>query len=178
MGRAFHYHGERMPSRGLGFWVQIQVPAALAGKALTLQPGMVAKSYFSKGELQALNDTVHEQFLNGNWVDPRQLGELPSAPGTQARPADFSYAATDQHRLWQVWIDTATTRPILELEVKYPPGVLQRKGGRGYLFRLALEWATNEADRLNNAFSNELTEDSGVVLAPTHTQPLPLSVPK
>jgi hypothetical protein len=68
-----------------------------------------------------------------------------------------------------------TDSPILELEVKYPAGVLQRTDGRGYMFRLALEWAASEADRANNAFSGELKDD--IVLTQKSTQLLKLAVP-
>ncbi|WPN45380.1 hypothetical protein [Pseudomonas sp. P8_241] len=108
---------------------------------------------------------------------PQQLGELPCVPARTVRPADFSYAATYQHRLWQVWVETTTRRPILELEITYPPGVRQRSDFRGYMFRLALEWPTNEADRLNNVFTSELTQESGVLPANKHIQPLQLIVP-
>jgi hypothetical protein len=110
---------------------------------------------------------------------PQQLGELPSVPARTVRPADFRYAATDQHQQWQVWVETTTRRPILELELEitYPPGVRQRSDFRGYMFRLALEWTTNEADRLNNVFTSELTQESGVLPANKHIQPLQLIVP-
>ncbi|MET3055306.1 hypothetical protein ABXV19_26330, partial [Pseudomonas alkylphenolica] len=67
--------------------------------------------------------------------------------------------------------------PVLELEVKYPAGVLQRSNRRGYMFRLALERTTNEADRANTAFNNELMEKDGIVLANKNTKLLNLDVP-
>ena len=63
------------------------------------------------------------------------------------------------------------------MEITYPPRVRQRSDFRGYMFRLALEWTTNEADRLNNVFTSELTQESGVLLANKHIQPLQLIVP-
>ncbi|RMP62808.1 hypothetical protein ALQ18_00698 [Pseudomonas marginalis pv. marginalis] len=56
-------------------------------------------------------------------------------------------------------------------------GVLQRNDGRGYLFRLALEWASGKADRASNAFSGELTEKDDIVLRLNGTQLLKLTVP-
>lgn len=55
--------------------------------------------------------------------------------------------------------------------------MLQRPDGRGYLFRLALEWSESEADRANNAFSGELKEEDGIVLRLKSTQLLKLNVP-
>ncbi|ALI01906.1 hypothetical protein C1Y08_16125 [Pseudomonas sp. FW306-02-F02-AA] len=175
VGRALYYGGGSTPRKCLGFWVQVQVPNGLAGKEVTLQPAMIEKNYFSKDELQTTKSSFYGQFLNGNWVDPKLLGQLPNGAGSKTSPADFSYTSTEQHRLWQVWIDTSTDSPILELEVKYPAGVLQRTDGRGYMFRLALEWAASEADRANNAFSGELKDD--IVLAQKSTQLLKLAVP-
>jgi hypothetical protein len=175
VGRALYYGGGSTPRKWLGFWVQVQVPNGLAGKEVTLQPAMIEKNYFSKDELQTTKSSFYDQFLNGNWVDPKLLGQLPNGAGSKTSPADFSYTSTEQHRLWQVWIDSSTDSPILELEVKYPAGVLQRTDGRGYMFRLALEWAASEADRANNAFSGELKDD--IVLAQKSTQLLKLAVP-
>jgi hypothetical protein len=73
-----------------------------------------------------------------------------------------------------VWTDTSTDSLALDLEVKYPPGVFQRIDNRGYMFRLALEWAPSEADRANNAFSGELKDD--IVLTQKNTQLLKLAV--
>ncbi|KAF1019040.1 MAG: hypothetical protein GAK37_03749 [Pseudomonas sp.] len=47
-GRVLYYGGGSTPRKWLGFWVQIQVPAALAGKEVTLQPAMIERNYFSK----------------------------------------------------------------------------------------------------------------------------------
>ena len=69
------------------------------------------------------------------------------------------------------------SRPNFELEVRYSAGVLQRNDGCGYLFRLALEWVSSEADRANNAFSGELTEKDDIVLRLNGTQLLKLPVP-
>ncbi|MDF3136968.1 hypothetical protein P3C26_29335, partial [Pseudomonas extremaustralis] len=124
----------------------------------------------SENRLRAMPIGFYEQFLNGNWVDPTQLGQLPNGPGGKPNPVDFTYTKTEQHRLWQVWIGTPIDDPILELEIKYPPGVLQRGDGRGYIFRMALGWSTSEADRLNTAFSGELKEEDGIVLSQKATQ--------
>ncbi|PSS59103.1 T6SS effector BTH_I2691 family protein [Pseudomonas sp. BBP2017] len=177
MGRTLYYGGGSTPRKCLGFWVQIQVPAALAGKELILQPAIVEKRYFSKDRLYATENNFYDQFLDGNWVDPKRLGELPNGPVYSLRSADFTYTSREQHRLWQVWIDSPAASPILELEVKYPRDVRQRSDGRGYMFRLALEWAVNEADRANNTFNNELMEKDGIVLTYKSTELLKLMVP-
>ena len=174
VGRALYFGGGSTQRKWLGFWVQIQLPTTLLGQEVTLQPAMIKAKYFSPDELQITKNSFYEQFLNGNWIDPKQLGQLPDGPCSKPSPADFTYTDKDQHRLWQVWIDTSTDSPVLELEVKYPLGVLQRKDNRGYMFRLALEWAPSEADRANNAFSGELKDD--IVLSQKNTQLLKLAV--
>ncbi|MDR6710937.1 hypothetical protein J2W83_000527 [Pseudomonas hunanensis] len=67
--------------------------------------------------------------------------------------------------------------PTIEMEIKYPAGTYQRGDRRGYMFRLALGASTSEADRLNDAFSEELTEESGIVLINNDIQSLQLIVP-
>ncbi|HDS1734035.1 hypothetical protein [Pseudomonas sp. BP8] len=88
----------------------------------------------------------------------------------------ISYSTTNQHRLWQVWINVPIAQPIVEGEIKFPAVTYQRGDKRGYMFRLALGASTNEADRLNDAFSEELTEESGIVLTNENTQLLTLFV--
>jgi hypothetical protein len=145
---------------------------------VTLQPALVEKkNLFSDNTLLSTTNRFYEQFLNGNWVNPKQLGQLPDRPSAKPNPSDFAYTNQEQHRVWQAWISTSTDNPILELEIKYPQGILQRADGRGYLFRLALEWSESEADRANNAFSGELTEEDGIVLMLNDTTPLSLNIP-
>ncbi|MEG1817614.1 MAG: hypothetical protein RR264_17085, partial [Pseudomonas sp.] len=176
-GRALYYGGGSTPRKWLGFWVQVQVPAALAGKELSLQPAMVERTYFCKAGMQLTPENYYVQFLNGHWVNPNLLGKLPDAPRGTSYITDYAYADTDEHRLWQVWIETTTADPTFEMEVIYPLDVLRRDDGRGYLFRLALEWSAQEADRGNSVFSGELREEDGIVLMQQGTQLLKLTVP-
>ncbi|TDF84439.1 T6SS effector BTH_I2691 family protein [Pseudomonas sp. H9] len=175
VGNALAIDSERSLGKWLGFWVQIQVPFALAGKELTLQPALVQKRIFSQDSLEDTSYGFYVQFLKGNWVDPKLLGELPDKPGSNNRPADFTYTAQDQHRLWQVWIDSSVFSPTLELEVKYPSSVLRRSDGRGYMFRLKMNRTSSEADRANNAFSGEMQE-GGLLLLTQCTHELKLYV--
>jgi hypothetical protein len=178
LGRALYYGGGSTPRTWLGFWIQIQVPASLAGKDVTFQPAIVEKKRFlSDGKFIITTHGLYEQFLNGNWINPKELGQLPDGPMGKPNPADFTYKNNEQHRVWQAWIKTPIDSPILEMEINYPSGVLQRADGRGYLFRLALERSTSEADRANNAFSGELKEDDGVVLKKHTAQLLKLNTP-
>lgn len=177
VGKALYQESERLPTRWQGFWLHIQLPHLLAGKELTLEPVMIEDNDSSWKLLPEKVDSFYAQFLNGNWIDPNQLGKLPDAPPDDVHLADFVYGEQHQHFVWQVWIETPKARPVLELEVKYPPGVLQRSDGRGYLFRVALAGITREADRLNSAFSGELKEKDDIVLSKKRTRLLTFAVP-
>ncbi|WP_442113484.1 hypothetical protein [Pseudomonas sp. NUPR-001] len=157
--------------------MQIQVPAALAGKELTLQPTVVNRWTSEENLTDFEHNRFYDQFLNGHWVDPKLLGELPNVPGSSLRLTDFTYTPQDQHRLWQVWINDPTDNPLLELEVKYPSGVWQGSSGHSYMFRLALKWAASEADRVSDAVSGELRETDCVVIYGPCSKLLKLSVP-
>ncbi|MGY2292760.1 T6SS effector BTH_I2691 family protein, partial [Pseudomonas sp. SDO528_S397] len=176
-GRVLYSGGGSTPRKWLGFWVQVQVPAALSGKEIILQPAMINKHHFSQDELLSVKDRFYDQFLNGNWADPKTLGVLPNSPKEPNVSADFSYLDSEQPRLWQVWINTSTQNPILELEIKYPAGVLQRNDGRGYMFRIAFDRATTDSDRVNTPFNSVLEAENDIVLARNSTVLLKLAVP-
>ncbi|MEG1042617.1 MAG: hypothetical protein RSE94_22145 [Pseudomonas sp.] len=177
VGRAFYKDGERALRRWLGFWVQIQEPAALAGKELTLQPTVVNRWTLEENLTDFEHNRFYDQFLNGHWVDPKLLGELPSVPGSSLSLSDFTYTPQDQHRLWQVWINDPTDNPLLEMEVKYPSGMWQGSNGHSYMFRLALKWAASEADRVSEATSGELREKDSVVIYSQCSSLIKLVVP-
>lgn len=176
VGKALFQMHERRPAEWHGFWLHIQIPRLLAGKELKLQPALVKKNHISSDQLLVMADSFYGQFLRGNWVAPEQLGALPRT-GNNILGVDFIYSDQDQHFVWQAWIENSTPSPILELEIKYPESVLQRDDGRGYLFRVALGSSTNEADRINTAFSGELTEEDDIVLRTENTRLLTLTVP-
>ncbi|WP_339496258.1 T6SS effector BTH_I2691 family protein [Pseudomonas sp. RA_105y_Pfl2_P56] len=176
-GRALYFGGGSTPKKCLGFWVQILFPKALAGKEVMLQPVMIEKNYLSSDEIQITSKNFYEQFLSGNWIDPKLFGELPSGAGLKSRPSDFIYTEDEQHCLWQVWIDTPKANPVLEMGVKYPPGTFQHKSGNAYLFRIALEWAASEANRINEKFSGELKEKDDMIPSSKSAEPLKLSIP-
>jgi hypothetical protein len=92
LARALYHGGGSTPRKWLGFWVQIQLPIAVAGEEVTLQPAMIETTFLrSENRLRAMPIGFYEQFLNGNWVDPTQLGQLPNGPGGKPNPADFTY---------------------------------------------------------------------------------------
>jgi hypothetical protein len=146
----------------------VEVLASSGGKGVTSHPALIEKKHlFPDGTLITTTHGWYEQFLNGNWIDPKEFGQLPDGPIGKPNPADFIYKNNEQHRVRQAWIKTPMDSPILEVEINYPLGVLQRADGRGYIFRLALDRSTSEADRANNEFNGELKEDDGIVLKNT-----------
>lgn len=178
LGRALYHGGGSTPRKWAGFWVQIQVPAALSGKHVTLQPAIIEKTNLCSANTPiATKNIFYEQFINGNWIDPKLLGQMPKIPNSTLNQYDYSYIESDQHRLWQVWIDIATENPTLEIEIKYPPGVLQRSDDRGYMFRLAMKWNESEADRIKNMTSGELSKIDEITLARNGTPHLKLNIP-
>ncbi|MFS2162047.1 hypothetical protein ACCD10_32625 [Pseudomonas sp. Pseusp122] len=84
------YPGHRNPRALTGFWVQIHLPADLAGMAVGLQQAIFENMHLSGQDRQVANNHVDHQFLQGNWVDPNQLGTLTSTAGGQYRLADFA----------------------------------------------------------------------------------------
>jgi len=179
-GKALYQPRDYMEKRWEGIWLHIQLPRLLSGNELTLQPAMIERyptPFVNHWGLTDTEERFYDQFLDGSWIDPQQFGKLPFGPEAKIVPADFEYSEHDQHLVWQVWVVSCKAEPVLELEVRYPEGVLKRADGRGYLFRLKLSGDSSEADRLNTAFSGELKEEDDLVLRKTETSKLPLKVP-
>lgn len=176
VGRALYYGGGSTPRKSFGFWAQIQFPASLDGINVALQPAMIQNNYFSKNKLEATQAGFYDQFLLGNWIDPKLTGELPSYVGPKTNPPDFVYKKTDQHRLWQVWIETSNDDPAFEIEIKYPPGSFQKsENSRGYMFKIAMESTSRNAESVNDISSGEIKDD--IVLSQKSTKTLTLAVP-
>ncbi|MFS2196834.1 hypothetical protein ACCD02_32445 [Pseudomonas sp. Pseusp88] len=171
------YSGHRNPRASTGFWVQIQLPADLAGMAVGLQAAIFENMHLSRQDWRVTNRHVYDQFIYGNWVDPNQLGTLPGTAGGQHRPADFAYTGTEQHRLWQVWIELRIDSPILEMAIKYPWGILQHERGVPYRFRLALDRDAEEADRIVETSGGDLKEDADIALPENGSELMQLAIP-
>ncbi|MDZ5602886.1 hypothetical protein SJI00_08870, partial [Pseudomonas sp. RP23018S] len=159
VGKAIVYGGERMPRKWLGHWLQIQLPAMLEGQEVSILPTLVERASQNKEDSDHTKTRkLYDQYLNGNWVDPRKLGELPSIPGSRLHFEDFTYSASDQHRLWQVWIESSLDNPVIELAISYPSDALQMNYSQRYGFRLELDVYTRKADRANDLLNGELND--------------------
>ncbi len=157
--RAVYTYPDRGPQRCLGFWVQLLLPATLAGSIVQLQPVVIDSEGSPVYHTPQQQSPLYEHFLRGHWVDPELAGQLPEAAGGQQLQSDFAYQAKDQYRIWQAWVATPTSNAALELEVHYPPPLNQRADARGYMFRVALRDALREAERKNTLFSDMLPEE-------------------
>ncbi|HEK0151765.1 TPA: hypothetical protein SMO43_001427 [Pseudomonas aeruginosa] len=156
-----------------GFWVELILPASLAGQNVTLQPAMVDSGWFRDDIRRQMEKRFYHQWLDGHWVAPGQAGQLPrEKPGNQI-PGDHAYSRDDSVRIWRAWI-SYSHQPILELEVSYPQNLVQRSDGRGYLFRLAIENSAEEAERKNTPFSQEPSADMVLSKGASHKIALPI----
>ncbi|MDZ5602888.1 hypothetical protein SJI00_08880 [Pseudomonas sp. RP23018S] len=149
VARALTYGGERTPRRFIGHWIQIQFPATFEGKEVTLQPTLNKKA-FMNGKCDTTLNTSHlySQYINGYWVDPVQLGNLPDRPGGKSNQSDFIYTSGHQHRLWETWVETSLDSPVLEIEIGYRSNSAQLENKQDYIFRLALDAYTSKADQV------------------------------
>jgi hypothetical protein len=112
------------------------VLASSGSKGVTSHPALIEKKHLlPDGTVITTTHGFYEQFLNGNWIGPRLLGQLPN-PGGKPSPSDFADATAEQHRLWQVWIQSPIDSPTLEIEVKYPPGCFSAQMGGAIYFGL------------------------------------------
>ncbi len=134
---------------------------------------MVDSGWFRDDILRQMEERFYQQWLDGHWVAPGQAGQLArKKPGNQI-PGDHAYSRDDSVRIWRAWIGYAH-QPILELEVNYSQNLVQRPDGRGYLFRLAIENGTEEAERKNTPFSQEPSADLVLSKGASHKIALPI----
>ncbi|OEC35027.1 hypothetical protein A7D27_26600 [Pseudomonas sp. 1D4] len=161
---------DRGPRTYTGFWVQVLVPAELAGHEVTLQPAMVAKDRLRQGT----GPDFYQRFQAGHWAPVSAYGNPPSKPPQGALTTDTRYQAGDTHRLWQAWV-SHPGKPELELEVIYPQQFLANLRGQGYLFRLAIDVEADEAELKSDPF--DPTPVKGMALSRQCTYWLPLTVP-
>lgn len=69
-----------------GFWVELILPASLAGQNVTLQPAMVDSGWFRDDIRRQMEKRFYHQWLDGHWVAPGQAGQLPrESQGTRYR---------------------------------------------------------------------------------------------
>ncbi|MDZ5605492.1 hypothetical protein SJI00_22235, partial [Pseudomonas sp. RP23018S] len=170
LGRASTYGGERMPKKWLGHWVQIQFPATQEGQIALLQPTLSRKaSMVNEENLHALTSKFYDNYLNGNWVDPKLLGRFPDSHNKNYNEADYACSKKDQHRLWQVWVETPLENPILEINISYAHALSSKNTGHIYAFRLALDEFSGEADRQGKPLDRNLPGEFRIELNSART---------
>jgi len=153
-GKASVYGGERTPKKWLGHWIQIQFPAVLEGQSVALQSALLGRTLRNQEGSTTGSINFHDQLLGGNWVDPELLGKLPASRNKNYNQAYFNYSKNHQYRLWQVWVESASPNPILNLKIEYIADAKNKTNHQRYIFQLTLDEFTNQAE-LVDSFEHE-----------------------
>ncbi|MDZ5605498.1 hypothetical protein SJI00_22265, partial [Pseudomonas sp. RP23018S] len=135
-----------------------------------LQPALTRKRLIlNDKDMHPAISSFYDQYLNGNWVNPKLLGKLPDSPKKHPNQADFVYSKKDQHRLWQVWVETSADNPIFEINIGYAHALGSKITGNVYAFRLALDECSGEADLQGKPLDKNLPSEFGIELNSART---------
>ncbi|WP_022964633.1 T6SS effector BTH_I2691 family protein [Halopseudomonas pelagia] len=127
------------PNRG-GVWLKLVLPPDVAGSNIRIYPIMVTEgTWFTEDRQTSYRAGMYSSyFAEGNWVAVDQLAEWDSLNVRRYKHQPLAqYDATDW-RVWLVHVPRAKSMDRMEVEIHYPPSMLQRPDGKGYRFSIDL----------------------------------------
>lgn len=126
------------PNRG-GVWLKLVLPPDLAGRDIRIQPLMVTEgSWFSADRETSYRSGMYAgYFSQGNWISLDELAEWDSLDVRRYRHHPAAQYQTSDWRLWLVHLPFNKGMDRMEIEIQYPPTMLQRPDNLGY--RLSID---------------------------------------
>ncbi|WP_143520316.1 T6SS effector BTH_I2691 family protein [Halopseudomonas pelagia] len=127
------------PNRG-GIWIKLVLPPDVAGHDINIHPAMVTEG----GWLSADRQTSHRSgmyagyFSQGNWVRLDDLAEWDSLEARRYRHQTAAQYGLNDWRVWLVHLPHSKGMDRMEVEIHYPPALLQRPDNKGYRFSVDL----------------------------------------
>ncbi|WP_339651839.1 T6SS effector BTH_I2691 family protein [Halopseudomonas pelagia] len=127
------------PNRG-GIWIKLVLPPDVAGHDINIHPIMVTEGGWLSADRQASHRSgmYANYFSQGNWVALDELAEWDSLEVRQYRHQTAAQYQAGDWRVWLVHLPHSKGMDRMEVEIHYPPALLQRPDNRGYRFSIDL----------------------------------------
>ncbi len=131
--------GRYDPNRA-GVWLKLVLPPDVAGHEIKIHPVMVTEGSWFTGDRQTSHRSgmYSSYFAEGNWVPLDQLAAWDSLEVRRYRHQPSAQYQANDWRVWLVHVPHSKGMDKLEVEIHYPPAMLQRPDGRGYRFSIDL----------------------------------------
>lgn len=161
-----------------GAWLQISLPAQLAGQGCEIKAVFVRKTggFLASRSVIALEQQVYDRLGGGYWspaLEDDPLASMPPVGGNDKLPGDHAYSAEASHYHWRTWIPVSGASYV-ELELSYPELDKAREPMR-FMFRAKLMNAPRTAELISDPLSDGPVE--GELLSRTAVQPQMITLP-
>ncbi|SFQ78569.1 hypothetical protein SAMN05216578_103390 [Halopseudomonas formosensis] len=161
-----------------GAWLQISLPAQLAGQGCEVKAVFVRKAggFLASRSVIALEQQVYDRLSGGYWspaLEDDPLSNMPPVGHNDKLPSDHDYSAEASHYHWRTWIPVSGASYV-ELELSYPELDKEREPMR-FMFRAKLMNAPRAAELISDPLSDGPVE--GELLSRTAVQPQMITLP-
>ncbi|WGK62406.1 T6SS effector BTH_I2691 family protein [Halopseudomonas sp. SMJS2] len=150
------------PNRN-GVWLKLVLPPDVAGQDIRIYPIMVAEGgWFSRDRQTGYRANLYaEYFAEGNWIGLEQLGDWESLDVRKYRDQLPAQYAPEDWRVWLVHLPHRWGMDRLEVEIHYPPAMLDRPDTLGYRFNIDLNGMKAGSLHENPYVHGQVTEPDG-----------------
>ncbi len=161
-----------------GFWLQLTLPAQLAGQDCSIRAIPVARaptSTMPRKEI-SLSPAASDTLLHGYWSSSQNSGPLSNMPPPGDKvPGDVTYVSSDPNFVWRTWIPVSGAHTV-EIEITYASML----GGEAnepmrYMFRARVADAHRAAELISDPMSDAPIE--GELLSRSPSRPVSLTLP-
>ena len=152
------------PNRG-GVWLKLVLPPDVAGHNISIHPIMVTEgTWFTEDRQTSYRAGMYSSyFAEGNWVTLDQLAEWDSLHVRRYRHQSPAQYDAKDWRVWLVHVPRTKGMDRMEVEIHYPPSMLQRPDGKGYRFSIDLNGMRSGTLHENPYVHGEATEPNDKV---------------
>ncbi len=148
-----------------GVWLKLVLPPDVAGHNIDILPIMVTEgTWFTEDRQTSYRAGMYSSyFAEGNWVTLDQLAEWDSLHVRRYRHQSPAQYDAKDWRVWLVHVPRTKGMDRMEVEIHYPPSMLQRPDGKGYRFSIDLNGMRSGTLHENPYVHGEATEPNDKV---------------
>ncbi|MFT6466253.1 MAG: hypothetical protein ACJARL_003074 [Halopseudomonas sp.] len=123
-----------------GVWIKLVLPPDVAGNDISIHPVMVTEGGWltEDRETSYRSGMYSSYFAQGNWVALDQVAEWITLDIRRYRHQPPAQYQANDWRVWLVHVPHSKGMDKMEVEIHYPPSMLQRPDGKGYRFSIDL----------------------------------------